>query len=109
MEKMFLEFEQLEHKCCQTGACLRITGEMTWALSPNIKGVENLVEYEARLNPLIEQKNWIAICQYDANKFDPELLFDIVQVHPMMLVRGQVIHNPYYLPVQEYLARHNPG
>lgn len=83
---------------------IRVTGEMTWALSPQVQGTEYLVEYEARLNLLEETHPLTAICQYDATRFDGALLFEILKVHPLMVVRGQIVHNPYYIPVREYLT-----
>lgn len=83
---------------------LRVTGEMSWALAPNITGVERLVEYEARVNLLMETHPLTAICQYDTNQFDGITIFEILKVHPMMVVRGQIVHNPYYVPAREYLT-----
>ncbi|MFH7245360.1 MAG: MEDS domain-containing protein [Spirulina sp.] len=87
-------------------ANLRVTGEMTWALSPHITGADQLVEYESRLNLLMDTHPLTAICQYDANRFDGATLFEILQVHPMMVVRGQIVRNPYYIPAREFLTSH---
>ncbi|MCI4627081.1 MAG: MEDS domain-containing protein [Candidatus Magnetoovum sp. WYHC-5] len=84
----------------------RVTGEMSWALNNNIHGKERLVEYECRLNILFEDYPVTAICQYDANKFDGGTLFKILNVHPLMVVRGQIVYNPYYIQPQEFLAKY---
>lgn len=81
----------------------RATGEMAWALR-GIPGSEKLIEYESRLNLLVEQHPITLICQYDANRFDGATIYDVLNVHPMMIVRGQVVRNPYYLPPAEFLA-----
>lgn len=73
----------------------RITGEMAWALR-GIPGSERLVEYEDRLNILVKKSPATLICQYDANRFDGALIYKILTVHPMMIVRGQVVRNPFY-------------
>ncbi len=36
-----------------------------------------------------------AHCQYDARRFDGATLFDVLKVHPMMIIRGQVVRNPF--------------
>jgi hypothetical protein len=90
----------------QGGQALRVTGEMAWALSPAVTGVESLVEYEARVNLLMKTHPLTAICQYDTNRFDGATIFEILKVHPMMVVRGQVVHNPYYMPARDYLTSH---
>lgn len=81
----------------------RATGEMAWALR-GIPGSEKLIEYESRLNLLVEQNPITLICQYDANRFDGATIYDVLNVHPMMIVRGQVVRNPYYVPPTEFLA-----
>lgn len=80
-------------------------GEMTWALR-GIPGSERLVEYESRINIVVRTHPLTAICQYDAGRFDGATIFNILSVHPMMVVRGQVVKNPYYIPPEEFLARH---
>lgn len=104
---MISRLKDLHHTCQEHHwPNVRVTGEMSWALSPDITGAEELVEYESRLNLLMETHPLTAICQYDANRFDGATLFEILQVHPMMVVRGQIVRNPYYITPSEFLARH---
>ena len=106
-QDMINRLKDLHHTCQEHHwVNLRLTGEMSWALSPDITGAEELVEYESRLNLLMETHPLTAICQYDANQFDGATLFEILQVHPMMVVRGQIVRNPYYIPPEEFLSRH---
>lgn len=81
----------------------RATGEMAWALR-DVPGSEKLIEYESRLNLLVEANPITLICQYDANRFNGATIYDVLNVHPMMIVRGQVVLNPYYIPPTEFLA-----
>lgn len=78
----------------------RCTGEMTWALR-GVPGAERLVEYEAAINPLVIECPLTVICQYDTELFDGETLFEILSVHPQMVVRGQIMRNPYYQSSEE--------
>lgn len=80
----------------------RVSGEMSWALK-GIPGSERLMEYEAWVNIVLQTHPLSAICQYDAHRFSGALIMDALRVHPMMIVRGQIVHNPYYLPPQEFL------
>lgn len=82
---------------------VRVSGEMTWSLR-GIPGSDRLVEYEAQLNKLTTDVPLTMICQFDATRFDGATIFEILNVHPMMIVRGQVLRNPYYTPSDEYLA-----
>ncbi len=88
-----------------TGA--RVSGEMTWALR-GIPGSERLVEYEALINELSEVHPVTPICQYDARSFDGATLLNVLKVHPMMIVQGQIVRNPYYMKPGEFLATFEP-
>ncbi|WP_404378404.1 MEDS domain-containing protein [Caenispirillum salinarum] len=74
------------------------TGEMDWSLDPALPGVDKLVAYERQVNAVVADSPFSAICQYDARLFDGELLFQILKAHPLMLVRNQIVPNPYYDP-----------
>ncbi|QJD29941.1 MEDS domain-containing protein [Methylococcus geothermalis] len=87
---------------------VRLTGEMHWALR-GLPGSERLAEYESRINLLVVDCPLTVICQYDANRFDGATLFKVLNAHPMMIVHGQVVHNPYYLPPEQYFARYSAG
>lgn len=81
----------------------RMSGEMTWALR-GIPGSERLVEYEARINDLVQDVPLTAVCQYDTRRFDGGTIFEILNVHPIMIVRGQIMRNPFYVPPDQYFA-----
>lgn len=81
----------------------RVAGEMTWALR-DIPGADRLLEYESRLNLITDTFPHIGMCQYDARQFDGATLFKVLQVHPYMIARGQIVRNPYYIRPQEFLA-----
>jgi len=80
----------------------RVSGEMSWALK-GIPGSERLMEYEAWVNEVFKTHPITAICQYDANKFSGALIMDVLKVHPMMIVKGNIIHNPYYMTLELFL------
>lgn len=82
----------------------RVSGEMSWALR-GIPGSERLMEYEARVNEVLATHPVIAICQYDARRFSGAMIFDVLKVHPMMVVNGTIVRNPYYVLPQELLGR----
>jgi hypothetical protein len=82
-----------------------VTGEMAWALR-DLPGSERLIEYEAKVNNVLPGTGLTAICQYDAARWDGGTILNVLRVHPMMVVRGHVLQNPYYMSPEEYLARH---
>jgi len=81
----------------------RVSGEMEWALR-GLPGSERLVEYEARLNLLVYIHPVTAVCQYDARRFDGATLLDVLRIHPMMIVDGQIVENPYYVKAEDFLS-----
>lgn len=83
----------------------RASGEMTWSLK-GIPGSDRLMEYEARINDLVLTHPITAVCQYDTNRFDGKTIFDVLKVHPMVIVHGQIIQNPFYMKPQDFLKEY---
>lgn len=82
---------------------IRAAGEMTWALR-KMPGVEELVSYESQLNRFLPRYPQVILCQYDLDQFSAEILVDVLKTHPMVLVGGMILDNPYYLEPDEFLA-----
>jgi hypothetical protein len=80
----------------------RVSGEMEWAVK-GVPGSERLMEYESKVNIVVTQFPVTAICQYDVNKFDGATILECLKVHPYMIVKGQIIRNPYYIKPEDYL------
>jgi len=97
----FLERSTVEAKAAGFTA-LRATGEMTWMLGGD-PGSERLMEYEAKLNYFFPDHDALAICQYNRNRFSPELIKDVISTHPLVIYGGLVCRNFYYVPPDEFL------
>ena len=82
----------------------RVSGEMSWALR-GVPGSERLMEYETLVNEVLVTHPVTAICQYDANRFNGATILDVLKVHPMMIVHGQIVRNPYYTKPQGFFVR----
>lgn len=85
-----------------TGA--RVSGEASWALR-GIPGSERLLEYEALVNTIVKTHPIIPVCQYDARRFDGATLLNVLKVHPLMIVKGTILQNPYYVAPEEFLSQ----
>jgi len=83
-------------------SALRVTGEMTWVLGGD-PGTERLFEYEAKLNYMFPKIRAHAICQYNAERFKPEIIIDVIRTHPMVIYGNVVCRNFYYVPPDEFL------
>ena len=83
----------------------RVSGDMSWAVRNGV-GTSDLLKYEVKATDYVKTCPCIAVCEYDARKFDGATLMDVLSVHPVMIVRGQAVKNPYYVPAKEFLAGH---
>ncbi|MDD2853471.1 MAG: MEDS domain-containing protein [Desulfuromonadaceae bacterium] len=87
---------------------LRATGEMTWNLGGD-PGTERLMEYEAKLNYLLPENNLLALCQYNRNRFSPEVIKNVIATHPTVICGGLVCSNFYYVPPDDFLGEELPA
>lgn len=85
----------------------RGAGEMSWALIEGRSTVPDLLAYEAKLNEILQHHPLTTVCQYDARRFDGALVMDMLSVHPMMIVRGQLVKNPCYVEPDVFLKEYN--
>ncbi|MET9570563.1 MEDS domain-containing protein [Streptomyces virginiae] len=60
---------------------LRVSGEMSWGLR-DVPGVDQLAEYEAKVNAVFAGQRASAVCQYDARLFAPNQLDAFDRCHP---------------------------
>lgn len=88
-------------------SALRVTGEMTWVLGGD-PGTERLMEYEAKLNYFFPNHDALAICQYNRNRFSPEVIKDVISTHPLVICGGLVCRNFYYVPPDDFLGERQP-
>ncbi|MFZ6031027.1 MAG: MEDS domain-containing protein [Chloroflexota bacterium] len=104
-ERMLTMLRQYYLDAVQQGyPAARVIGEMLPDVQ-HISGGERLLEYEARVSLLLREYPITAVCQYDARKFDGATIMDILKVHPLMVVRGSVVRNPFFISPEEYLSR----
>ena len=79
---------------------------MSWALEEGRASIPDLLEYEAKLNIVLDDHPLTTICQYDARRFSGEIIMDMLTVHPMMKVRGQLVKNPHYVKPEAFLKQY---
>ncbi|RQG94331.1 MEDS domain-containing protein [Natrarchaeobius chitinivorans] len=86
---------------------VRITGEMTWVFGDD-PPLEELIEYEGKLNELLPDANGIALCQYNREKFSAEIIRDVIRTHPHLIYSNTVCQNFYYTPPEEFFGHDQP-
>lgn len=80
----------------------RLVANMEWALEDRA-GVEDIVEYEARLNYILPKYIDPVICTYDLTRFSGDVVMDMLRTHPLVIVGGVLQENPFYIPPDEFL------
>jgi len=85
-----------------------VISDMGWALNGS-ESIDKLFEYESSLNAdLSTCRSWKAICQYDISKFHPKVIKEVLRTHPLIIWKGKVLKNFYYLPPEDFLSQsHN--
>ena len=81
----------------------RLIGNMEWALEEK-SGVDDIVEYESRLNYVLPKYDDPVVCTYDLAKFSAGIAMDILRTHPLVIICGCLQENPLYVHPDEFLA-----
>jgi len=80
----------------------RLLAHMEWALLDK-PGVDDLVEYETRLNYVLPKYDDPVICTYDLSKFGSSVAMDIMRTHPAVIIGGVLQENPFFVPPDQFL------
>jgi hypothetical protein len=102
-DRMLEVFEQLAGGNAKEGfPRSRIVCQMDWAVDGR-SCVEDLVEFESRVNDVWCRHEDAVICVYDLAKFGGNTVIDILRTHPMVIIGGLLQRNPFYVPPEEFL------
>jgi hypothetical protein len=80
----------------------RLWANMEWSLE-DFPGVDDIVEYESRLNEVTSRFDDVVVCTYDLNRFSATMVMDILRIHPQVIIGGILQENPFYLPPEQFL------
>ena len=80
----------------------RLVANMEWALEDKA-GVQDIVEYESRLNYMLPKYDDPVVCTYDLSRFNAGVAMDILRTHPLVILGGVLQENPLYVPPDEFL------
>jgi hypothetical protein len=80
----------------------RFLAHMEWALV-DLPGVEDLIEFETKVNYVVPKYEDIVICAYDLAKFGASVVMDALRTHPVVIVGGLLQENPFFVPPDQFL------
>jgi MEDS: MEthanogen/methylotroph, DcmR Sensory domain len=102
-DRMLEVFEQLASGNAKGGFPLsRIVCQMEWAAEGR-SHIEDLVEFESRVNHVWRRHDDAVICSYDLAKFGGDIVIDIMRTHPMVIIGGILHQNPFFVPPEEFV------
>jgi hypothetical protein len=96
-------FEQVLQSGPAAGyAQTRFLAQMEWALV-DLPGVEDLIEFETRVNYVVPKYDDPVICAYDLSKFGASVVMDALRTHPAVIIGGLLQENPFFVPPDQFL------
>jgi hypothetical protein len=94
--------EQLQSGAATGDRRVRLLAHMEWSLLDR-PGVDDLLEYETRLNYLIPKYDDAVVCTYDLSKFGANVVMDALRTHPVVIIGGLLQENPFFVPPDQFL------
>jgi hypothetical protein len=81
----------------------RIVCHMEWAAEGR-SYVDDVVEFESRVNTVWRRHHDVVICVYDLARFGGDTVVDIMRTHPMIIIGGILQQNPFFVPPEAFLG-----
>jgi hypothetical protein len=102
-------FEQVLQSGPAAGyAQTRCLAQREWALV-DLPGVEDLIEFETRVNHVVPKYEDTLICTYDLTKFGASVVIDALRTHPVVIIGGLLQENPFFVPPDQFLLEIREG
>jgi hypothetical protein len=96
-DRWFDGFEQVLRSGPASGyAPTRFLAQMEWALV-DLPGIDDLIEFETRVNDVVLKYDDIVICSYDLSKFGARTVVYALRTHPVVIIGGLLQENPFYV------------
>jgi hypothetical protein len=79
---------------------VRFAAEAGWWM-PQLPDVSELLRYETELDRYVGRYPQSILCLYDLTVYDGGLVIDLLRLHPVVILSGRTLENPYFLPADE--------
>ena len=83
-------------------AVTRLVAGMEWAIKYRVE-TDQLLEYEARLNEVLEEIRDPVVCVYDLAQFSAGVVLDILRTHPVVIIGEVAAENPFFVRPEIFL------
>ena len=80
----------------------RFLSQMEWALV-DMPGIDDMVEFETRVNHVVPKYDNPVICSYDLSKFGASTVMYALRTHPAVIIGGLLQENPFYVDPDQLL------
>jgi len=84
-------------------AATKETEDNTLRLVLDRSSAEDIQKVKAKVRELIGKVSGVGNPQYDARRFDGGTIMDVLRVHPLTIIRGELVHNPYFVEPEAFL------
>jgi DcmR-like sensory protein len=83
-----------------------------WRLAARER-IERVIDYEialtSALRSIASRTPFTALCQYDMRSLSGAGIMDLLAVHPYMILRGQIMENPFFVEPDEFSRKRPPS
>ena|ERR1700678_1263385 len=102
-DRMITSLDEMMRDHAATGRPpVRLVGQMGWVFS-NPPGIDDLVEYEASVNEVLNRGKTPTICVFDVRRLHGSMMMDLLRAHPLTVMNGVLHENPFFTPPDEML------
>ena len=74
----------------------RFVAHAEWGLDPRAS-VQDLLDFESRVNAMWPSSSDAVICCYDLNRFSGDVVIEALRTHPMVIIGGILQENPFFM------------
>jgi hypothetical protein len=97
-DRMMASLDEMIREHAATGRPpMRLVGQMGWVFA-NPPGIEQLVEYEASVNEVLNRGKTPTVCVYDVRRLSGSMMMDLLRAHPLTVMNGMLHENPFFTP-----------
>ena len=102
-ERTIARFERAVHEAIDDG----FTGLRSFSssfLPSAFVAVGPLHEFESKMGQLASREKFVQISLYDLNVQEPDVIINAILSHPVIVLRGMVCNNFFYIPPEQLLS-----